>query len=147
MQAEAGLVQDHYLHGHQAAVGPGCGQKRRKNGHRRTLSFKNQFAFLVWESLSNFGQPIVIQTVLLRCFLEFFHERRYVYSGDCHESSALLYRNDRKFDTVPVGPSNSQFAEPQNDTERVRLGAIIDHARHDLAARPAGKFQFFYLLL
>ena len=39
-----------------------------------------------------------------------------------------------------------QFAEPQNDTERVRLGAITDHARHDLAARPAGKFQFSALL-
>ena len=39
-----------------------------------------------------------------------------------------------------------QFAEPQNDTERVRLGAITDHARHDLAARPAGKFQFVALL-
>ena len=124
----------------------GVVKNEERTFHRRTLSFKNQFAFLVWESLSNFGQPIVIQTVLLRCFLEFFHERRYVYSGDCHESSALLYRNDRTFDTVPVGPSNSQFAEPQNDTERVRLGAIIDHARHDLAARPAGKFQFFYLL-
>ena len=35
-----------------------------------------------------------------------------------------------------------QFVAPQNDTERVRLGAITDHARHDLAARPAGKFQF-----
>ena len=44
--------------------------------------------------------------------------------------------------TCSNGPTNSQFAEPQNDTERVRLGAITDHARHDLAARPAGKFQF-----
>ena len=41
---------------------------------------------LVWESPSNSGQPIVMQTVLLRCFLEFFHERWYVYSGDCHAS-------------------------------------------------------------
>ena len=39
-----------------------------------------------------------------------------------------------------------QFVAPQNDTERVRLGAITDHARHDLAARPAGKFQFAALL-
>ena len=31
---------------------------------------------------------------------------------------------------------------PQNDTERVRLGTKTDHVRHDLAARPAGKFQF-----
>ena len=38
-----------------------------------------------------------------------------------------------------------QFAAPQNDTERVRLGTITDHARHDLAARPAGKFQFVAL--
>ena len=41
---------------------------------------------LVWQSPSNFGLHIVIQTVLLRCFLEFLHERRYVYSGDCHAS-------------------------------------------------------------
>ena len=40
------------------------------------------------------------------------------------------------------GPLNSQFIEPQTDTERVRLGTKIDHVRHDLAARPAGKFQF-----
>ena len=30
---------------------------------------------------------------------------------------------------------------PQNDTERVRVGTITDHARHDLAARPTAKFQ------
>ena len=41
---------------------------------------------LVWESPSNFGQPIVIQTVLLRCFLEFFHEKWYFYPGDSHTS-------------------------------------------------------------
>ena len=29
-----------------------------------------------------------------------------------------------------------------NHTQIKRLGAITDHARHDLAARPAGKFQF-----
>ena len=46
-----------------------------------------------------------------------------------------LARNDREVDKF-------QFTVPQNDTERVRLGAITDHARHDLAARPAGKFQF-----
>ena len=39
-----------------------------------------------------------------------------------------------------------QFAEPQNDTERVGVKTITDHVRHDLAARPAGKFQFPYLL-
>ena len=38
-----------------------------------------------------------------------------------------------------------QFAAPQNDTERVRLGTITDHARHDLAVGPADKFQFVYL--
>ena len=32
---------------------------------------------LVWESPSNFGQPIVIQTVLLHRFLEFIHEKKY----------------------------------------------------------------------
>ena len=36
-----------------------------------------------------------------------------------------------------------QFAEPQNDTERVRVGAITDHARHDLAVGPADKFSIF----
>ena len=35
---------------------------------------------------------------------------------------------------------------PQNDTERVRVGTITDHARHDLAVGPADKFQFVYLL-
>ena len=29
---------------------------------------------------------------------------------------------------------------PQNDTERVRVGTITDHARHDLAVGPADKF-------
>ena len=33
---------------------------------------------LQWESPSNFRQPIVIQTVLLRRFLEFIHEKWYV---------------------------------------------------------------------
>ena len=35
-----------------------------------------------------------------------------------------------------------QICVPQNDTERVRQGTKTDHVRHDLAARPAGKFQF-----
>ena len=39
-----------------------------------------------------------------------------------------------------------QFVAPQNDTERVRVKTITDHVRHDLAARPAGKFQFSPLL-
>ena len=44
----------------------------------------NQFAFLVWESPSNSGLPIVIQTVLLHRFPEFIHEKLYFYPGDCH---------------------------------------------------------------
>ncbi|MCI7574240.1 MAG: hypothetical protein MSS94_05820, partial [Clostridiales bacterium] len=36
-----------------------------------------------------------------------------------------------------------RFVAPQNDTERVWVKTITDHVRHDLAARPAGKFQFF----
>ena len=59
--------------------------------------------------------------------------------GRLPRQCALLFRNDREFDKF-------QFTVPQNDTERVRLGAITDHARHDLAARPAGKFQFVSVL-
>ena len=40
-----------------------------------------------------------------------------------------------------------QFVAPQNDTERVRVGTITDHARHDLAVGPADKFQFVFLPL
>ena len=57
-----------------------------------------------------------------------------------------LVRND----SVVRGPyfplQIPNFSAQQNDTERVRLGTITDHARHDLAARPAGKFQFIRLL-
>ena len=35
-----------------------------------------------------------------------------------------------------------QICVPQNDTERVRVGTITDHARHDLAVGLADKFQF-----
>ena len=49
------------------------------------------------------------------------------------------------FDTL-ASLCKFQICVPQNDTERVRVGAITDHARHDLAARPAGKFQFVALL-
>ena len=52
---------------------------------------------------------------------------------------ALLYRNDREF-------VKFQFVAPQNDTERVRVGTITDHARHDLAVGPADKFQFVDLV-
>ena len=41
---------------------------------------------LVWESPSNSVRPIVIQAVLLHCFPDFIHERRYFYPGDCHTS-------------------------------------------------------------
>ena len=41
---------------------------------------------LVWESPSNFGQHIVIQTVLSRHFPEFIHEKLYFFPGDCHAS-------------------------------------------------------------
>ena len=34
-----------------------------------------------------------------------------------------------------------QICVPQNDTERVRVRTITDHARHDLAVGPAAKFQ------
>ena len=40
-----------------------------------------------------------------------------------------------------------QICVPQNDTERVRVGTITDHARHDLAVGPADKFQFVFLPL
>ena len=40
-----------------------------------------------------------------------------------------------------------QFAAPQNDTERVRQGTKTDHVRHDLAAGPADKFQFYDQLI
>ena len=33
----------------------GVVKNEERTFHRRTQSFKNQFAFLVWESLSNFG--------------------------------------------------------------------------------------------
>ena len=41
---------------------------------------------LAWESPSNSGLPIVIQTVLSCHFPEFIHEKWYFYSGDCHTS-------------------------------------------------------------
>ena len=46
-----------------------------------------------------------------------------------------LARNDREFDKFTI-------CVPQNDTERVRVGTITDHVRHDLAVGPADKFQF-----
>ena len=41
---------------------------------------------LVWESPSNSGQLIVIQTVLFCRFPEFIHEKLCFYPGDCHAS-------------------------------------------------------------
>ncbi|MGN1027971.1 MAG: hypothetical protein ACI4P4_16385, partial [Faecousia sp.] len=41
---------------------------------------------LVWESPSNLGQSIVIQTVLSCRFPEFFHDKLCFYPGDCHAS-------------------------------------------------------------
>ena len=41
---------------------------------------------LVWQSPSNSGQPIVIQTVLSCCFSKFIHEKLCFYPGDCHTS-------------------------------------------------------------
>ena len=41
---------------------------------------------LVWESPSNFGQLIVIQSVLICRYPEFIHEKWCLYPGDCHAS-------------------------------------------------------------
>ena len=41
---------------------------------------------LVWESPSNSGQPIVIQSVLSYRFPVSIHEKWYFYPGDCHAS-------------------------------------------------------------
>ena len=70
---------------------------------------------------------------------------RLEFDGDSHESSAHWFGMTMLFDAL-VSLAKFQFVAPQNDTERVRLGAITDHARHDLAARPAGKFQFVSVL-
>ena len=40
----------------------------------------------MWESPSNFGQPIVIQAVLSCRFPEFIHDKLCFYRGDCHTS-------------------------------------------------------------
>ena len=59
------------------------------------------------------------------------------------EAGALVRNDNVVRGALPS--ANSNFSAQQNDTERVRLGTITDHARHDLAARPAGKFQFVAL--
>ena len=53
--------------------------------------------------------------------------------------ACALVRNDNVVRGA-LPSANSNFSAQQNDTERVRLGAITDHVRYDLAARPAGKF-------
>ena len=58
---------------------------------RTTLSFKNQCALLTWESPSNFGQLIVIQTVLFVLFCGIYLcviEKWYSDPGDCHTRKA-----------------------------------------------------------
>ena len=67
------------------------------------------------------------------------------FDGDSHTRKADWFGMTVLFGAC-VHLYKFQFVGPQNDTERVRLGAITDHARHDLAARPAGKFQFVFLL-
>ena len=64
---------------------------RGKTGHRTTLSFKNKCALLTWESPSNFGQLIVIQTVLFVLFSGIYLcviEKWYSDPGDCHTRKA-----------------------------------------------------------
>ena len=60
------------------------------------------------------------------------------FDGDSHPRKADWFGM-----TCSNGPTNSQFSEPQNDTERVRLGTKTDHVRHDLAVGPADKFQIY----
>ena len=50
-----------------------------------------------------------------------------------------LVRNDNVV-RRPGFPLQIPICVPQNDTERVRVGTITDHARHDLAVGPADKF-------
>ena len=59
------------------------------------------------------------------------------------EAGALVRNDNVVRGALPS--ANSNFFAQQNDTERVRLGTITDHARHDLAVGPADKFQFVYL--
>ena len=94
---------------------------------------------LVWESPSNSGQLIVIQTVVFVPFSGILPREVVRLTGGLPHHLRGLVRNDREFDKF-------RFVAPQNDTERVRVKTITDHVRHDLAARPAGKFQFAELL-
>ena len=63
------------------------------------------------------------------------------FEEDCHESSTLLYRNDREFGFAMTGKS----APRHRTTERYRAAQgrnDYTNLPHDLAARPADKFQF-----
>ena len=62
------------------------------------------------------------------------------FDGDSHESSARWFGMTMLFDAL-TSLYKFPICVPQNDTERVRVGTITDHARHDLAARPTAKFQ------
>ena len=55
-------------------------------GASNSIVIPNQCALLSWESPSNSGQPIVIQTVLSCRFPASIHEKWYFYLGDCHAS-------------------------------------------------------------
>ena len=62
------------------------------------------------------------------------------FDGDCHTSVRYFIAMTVLFDAL-ASLCKFQFTALRNDTERVRLGTKTDHVRHDLAARPAGKFQ------
>ena len=66
---------------------------------------------------------------------DFFRDNNFLLRG--------LVRNDREFDS----PTNSQFSEPQNDTERVREGTTTDHVRHDLSAATRRQIPIYLFAL
>ena len=88
---------------------------------------------LVWESPSNSSQPIVIQTVLTFRFPDFFHEKLYSYPGDCHASVRYFIAMTGK--SAPRHRTTERYRAAQGRNDYTYLA-------HDLAARPAGKFQF-----
>ncbi|MGN1027810.1 MAG: hypothetical protein ACI4P4_15555 [Faecousia sp.] len=92
---------------------------------------------LVWESPSNFGLLIVIQTVLLYRFPEFIHEKLCFYSGDCHASVRYFIAMTGK--SAPRHRTTERYRAAQGRNDYTYLA-------HDLAARPASKFQFIFLL-
>ena len=64
------------------------------------------------------------------------------FDGDSHESSARWFGMTMLFDAL-TSLYKFPICVPQNDTERVRVETITDHARHDLAVGPADKFQIY----